>query len=95
MTSPNKSLQGTVQVIIGGPVAGGASHSRRKKYTRSANLTELPTEKPWCGQAIAFNDADLSGVTFPHNDAGVKMERIEGFEVRRLLVDDESSCDIL
>lgn len=44
---------------------------------------------------ISFSDDDFTGVQILHNDALVCSANLGGVEVRRLLVDTGSSCDIL
>ena len=46
-------------------------------------------------QDISFNEADARGVKQPHNDPLVIMLNIEGFNTRRILVDNGSSADII
>ena len=42
-----------------------------------------------------FNKADVRGVRQPHNDPLVIMLNIEGFNTKRILVDNGSSTDII
>ena len=44
---------------------------------------------------MSFNEADGRGVKQPHNDPLVIMLNIEGFNTRRILVDNGSSADII
>ena len=54
---------------------------------------EQPSEKKlknaW--EPIAFNDDDLEGTIQPHDDALVVTARINGFIVKRVLIDQGSS----
>ena len=43
---------------------------------------------------MSFNEADARGVRQPHNDPLVIMLTIEGFNTKRILVDNGSSADI-
>ena len=46
-------------------------------------------------QDMSFNEADARGVRQPHNDPLVIMLTIEGFNTKRVLVDNDSSADII
>ena len=46
-------------------------------------------------QDMSFNEADARGVRQPHNDPLVIMLTIEGFNTKRILVDNDSSADII
>ena len=44
---------------------------------------------------MSFNKADARGVRQPHNDPLVIMLTIEGFNTKRILVDNDNSADII
>ena len=44
---------------------------------------------------MSFNEADAKGVKQPHNDTLVIMLNIEGFNTKRIIIDNESSTDII
>ena len=46
-------------------------------------------------QDMSFNEADAKGVKQPHNDPLVIMLNIEGFNTKRILVDNGSFVDII
>ena len=46
-------------------------------------------------QDMSFNEADARGVKQPHNDPLVIMLTIEGFNIKRILVDNGSFVDII
>ena len=46
-------------------------------------------------QDMSFNEADARGVKQPHNDPLVIMLNIEGFNTKRILIDNGSSADII
>ena len=44
---------------------------------------------------MSFNEVDARGVKQPHNDPLVMLLNIEGFNTKRILVDNGSSADII
>ena len=46
-------------------------------------------------QDMCFSEEDVRGVKQPHDDPLVIMVMIEGFNTRRVLVDNGSSADII
>ena len=44
---------------------------------------------------IAFDDEDLEGMIQPHDDALVIVARINGFLVKRVMIDQGSGADIM
>ena len=54
-----------------------------------------PFKQRWINQDMSFNEADARGVRQPHNDPLVIMLNIEGFNTKRILVDNGSSTDII
>ncbi|KAK3007626.1 hypothetical protein RJ639_014112 [Escallonia herrerae] len=86
-----------INTISGGPSAGGLTSSSRKAYARQVNLTQGPTKRTKVSTSLAleFDDADLDGVSLPHDDALVITLRIDAFQVKRILVDTGSSANII
>ena len=58
---------------------------------------EQPSEKKlkYTWEPIAFNDDDLEGTIQPHNDALVVTARINGFIVKRVLIDQGSGAKVM
>ena len=54
-----------------------------------------PFKQRWINQDMSFNEADARGVRQPYNDPLVIMLNIEGFNTKRILVDNGSSVDII
>ena len=54
-----------------------------------SSMGEQPSEKKlkYTQEPIAFNDDDLEGTIQPHDDALVVTTRIDGFIVKRVLID--------
>ena len=54
-----------------------------------------PFKQRRMNQDITFNEDDARGVKQPHNDPLVITLMIEGFNTKRILVDNGSSADII
>src|SRR3954463_965673 len=92
---PPDPLTRVIHTIAGGPAAGGASRSGLKKYARQVHQVSGDSNPVKYSDPITFSDPDMEGVNFPHSDAIVIKANLGGMEVRRLLIDDGSSCDII
>ncbi|KAK3017080.1 hypothetical protein RJ639_007011 [Escallonia herrerae] len=84
-----------INTISGGPSTGGLSSSSRKAYARHVNLTQGSAKRPRTSTSLEFNDADLDGISLPHDDALVITLRVDAFNIKRFLVDTGSSADII
>ncbi|KAK4412413.1 hypothetical protein Salat_2888300 [Sesamum alatum] len=97
--SEPESWRKVVNIIEGGEY-GGLSRSAWKRHTREVSFGHVmeirPVDSPRDQMmAHTFTDEDRRGVKFPHEDAMVISAIISNIEVRRILVDNGSSVDIL
>ena len=80
-------------------MAGGTLKSLKKAQGREKNsvhsrltlIKTLKSDKP----NIVFSERDSRGIRQPHNDPLVTMLRVEEFNIHRVLIDNESSIDII
>ena len=79
----DQSSPDSVNVISG--------ESRQEAISTSA----APLKRQKVEEPIAFTEEDAQGVQFPHNDVVVVSLNIADYDVRRILVDNGSSADIL
>ncbi|XP_042972654.1 uncharacterized protein LOC122304445 [Carya illinoinensis] len=94
---------GEIHTIARGFVSKGVTSSKRKAHVREARYREVysafycPTKyrrgKP--APIISFGEVDEDGVLYPHDDALVVTMQIANFIIRRILIDNISSADIL
>ncbi|XP_050260119.1 uncharacterized protein LOC126705272 [Quercus robur] len=96
-SQPPRKVIGEINTITGGPFSGGSFRSLRKAYHRQVNNvhTMPPSKHRRTCQDMSFSEGDAKGVKQPHNDPLVIMLNIEGFNTKRILVDNESSADII
>ncbi|XP_077241626.1 uncharacterized protein LOC143882103 [Tasmannia lanceolata] len=87
--------RGVIGTIMGGPAAGGTSSAARKAYARRVNAVHACSKKAKTENEISFSDADLDGLMLPHDDALVLTMLVANWELRKILVDNGSSADIL
>ncbi|XP_077215572.1 uncharacterized protein LOC143850189 [Tasmannia lanceolata] len=80
---------------MGGPAAGGTSTAARKAYARLVNAVHTCSKKTKTENEISFSDADLDNLILPHDDALVLTMLVPNWEVKKILVANESSADIL
>jgi len=72
----------------GRPVLGGLCKSLRTAHQRQINSVHINDD-------ITFYKRNENGIKQPHDDPLVIMLEIEGFNTRRVLVDNGSSVDIM
>ncbi|KAL8134681.1 hypothetical protein AgCh_009636 [Apium graveolens] len=85
-----------INTIFGGPTAAGLSKNSRKAYTREVmHIVGEAPKRAKTEVTLAFDDSDLEGVKFPHDDPLVITPIIGNSPVKRVLVDNGASVDIL
>ena len=84
-------------MIIGGPSTGGLFKSLKKLYQRQVNNIHRtpPLKQRRMDRDMFFSEEDARGVKQPHDDPLVIMLLIEGFNTKRILVDNGSFVDII
>ncbi|KAK1383310.1 hypothetical protein POM88_021045 [Heracleum sosnowskyi] len=83
-------------MIFGGPTAAGSSRNSRKVYVREVmTVVGEALKRARTEIAIDFDDSDLEGVKFPHDDLLVIVPVTGNSETKRVLVDNGASVDIL
>ena len=94
---PPQDVIEEIKMITGGPFIGGSFKSLKKACQRQVNSVHMisPFKHRQTDQDMSFNEADAKGVKQPHNDPLVIMLNIEGFNTKRILVDNGSSADII
>ncbi|XP_050281620.1 uncharacterized protein LOC126722505 [Quercus robur] len=96
-SQPPQDVIGEIKTIIGGPFSRGSFKSLKKAYQRQVNSVHMipPFKQQRTDRDMSFNERDARGVKQPHNDPLVIMLNIEGFNTKRILVDNGSSTDII
>ncbi|XP_077249460.1 uncharacterized protein LOC143888968 [Tasmannia lanceolata] len=98
--SPRSEMQqsqptGVINTIMGGPAAEGTSSAARKAYARQVNAIHTCNKKLKVKNEIPFSDADLENLILPHDDALVITMLVANWELKKIIVDNGSSVDIL
>ncbi|XP_075640399.1 uncharacterized protein LOC142612168 [Castanea sativa] len=88
---------GEIHTIAGGPPSGGSCKSLKKACQRQVNSVHMlpPFKQRRTDHDISFNEEDARRVRQPHNDPLVITLTIEGFNTKRILIDNGSSADIM
>ncbi|XP_059670723.1 uncharacterized protein LOC132316234 [Cornus florida] len=102
---PQHQPMGEIKVISGGFAGGGETSSARKAHARrirsfsevnEVGMTSPPTKLPRVEEpVITFSEEDDKGIHQPHDDPLVVSMVVANFTVRRILIDNGSSADIL
>ena len=99
-TTQHQQPLGEIHVISGGFAGGGESSSARKAHLRSIRSAEIGeiqavSKLPRLDTSITFSDSDLEGCQHPYDDPSVVGAVVANKTVHRVLVDNESSTDII
>ena len=99
-TTQHQQPLGEIHVISGGFAGGGESCSARKAHLRSIRSAEIVdiqavSKLLRLDTSITFSDSDLEGCQHPHDDPLVVCAVVANKAVHRVLVDNESSVDII
>ena len=88
---------GEIKTIAGGPFIGGSFRSLKKACQRQVNSvhTVPPFKQRRTYQDMSFNEEDARGVKQPYNDPLVITLTIEGINTKRILVNNDSTVDII
>ena len=91
---------GEIHVISEGFARGGESSSGRKAHLRSirsgeALKVQTVSKLPRLDTTITFSDLDMEGCQHPHDDPLVIKTIVANKMIHRVLVDNESSTDII
>ncbi|GAV60481.1 hypothetical protein CFOL_v3_04011, partial [Cephalotus follicularis] len=92
--------RGVIHTISGGVASGGDDSNARKAYERqSLTVQQVPHSKRLRTggdeEVISFSEANYEGVRLPHDDPVVVTLLVELFTMKRILIDNGSSADIL
>ena len=92
-----QSAMGEIKTITRGPSTGGSFKSLGKSYQRQVNSVHgmSPLKQRRMDQDILFSEEDAKGMKQPYDNPLVIMLMIEGFNTRKVLVDNRSSADII
>ena len=92
-----QSMIGEIKTITGEPSTRGFFRSLKKSQQRQViNIHRIPPLKQRkTNKDILFLEEDVRSVKQPHDDPLVIMLMIEGFNTRRILIDNDSFTDII
>ncbi|XP_021768590.1 uncharacterized protein LOC110732912 [Chenopodium quinoa] len=88
-----------VDVITGGSVHGGTISGAKKHLSEHRHIINaLDTDsrpRPTSIPDVVFTEEDTRGIVFPHDDPLVLITKINGADIKRVLVDGGSSANVL
>ena len=99
-TTQHEQPLGEIHVIAGRFAGGGESSFARKAHLRSIRsmgIEEIQavSKLPRLDRSITFSDSDLEGCQHPHDDPLVVRAIVANKTVHRVLIDNDSSADII
>ncbi|XP_030936086.1 uncharacterized protein LOC115961208 [Quercus lobata] len=98
MEESSRPPLGEIRIIVGGNPMGQSSKSK-KTYLKAVQNVQLfgrtPRTRSMDEPTISFTDEDAERIHHPHDDAIVITLLIADYTTRRVLVDNESSANIL
>ena len=90
---------GDIRMIVGGTMTTGSSKKARKTYLRMVQNIQLTSFVPKIARResplIRFSEEDMRQLHHPHDDALVVSIHVGDYNVHQVLVDNDSSADIL
>ncbi|XP_057958739.1 uncharacterized protein LOC131151515 [Malania oleifera] len=89
---------GEIAVIFKGSASGGDSGGARKRYAKqvfSMEKGETNSKRNKKDDDISFDSGDKEGVQQPHDDALVLSLLVANYKVRRVLIDNGSSANVM
>ncbi|XP_058068317.1 uncharacterized protein LOC131217413 [Magnolia sinica] len=97
---PNNTTEDPTEIrtIFGGSSRGGDSNRARKAYCRRSDPEHnIHLNKELCVSScsMTFSEDDACGIQHPHDDALVVTMTIANYKVYRILIDTESSADVI
>ncbi|XP_077222039.1 uncharacterized protein LOC143855870 [Tasmannia lanceolata] len=94
------TIIGKINIITGGPAAGGPTTVGQRAYAERVLSLEIPSKRARTDplqedQIITFSSEDLNGLQVPHDDALVVRLIIANFDTGKILVETGSSVNVL
>ena len=94
-----RPLIGDIRMIIGGTTTAGSFKKAHKTYFRMVHNVQLTGFVPKMPQidnlTIGFSEEDAQHLYHPHDDALIISIRVGDYNTHQILVDNNSSADIL
>ncbi|XP_038685725.1 uncharacterized protein LOC119985507 [Tripterygium wilfordii] len=87
-----------INVIFGRLEINGITHSSAKKHVKQTEHSEVWNDKSmvqFTRQVISFTDDDMTILLNPHDYALVITLQIANYEVKRIMIDDDNSANLL